>query len=205
MKQDAAKVLQRPISEGFGFMMLQKMGWKEGEGIGKTEKGLATPLWIDPREGKNAGLFSTQAGEQRPKKVDMEDNVRYNPAEASTMFIPAGGRVPGRPRAPRRPPPTAATVAPAVLDMLMDRKWQGGLAANSVADLLAEALTGEAGERFLRLVDQRLGPQVAPRIAQMKKEKITKWSSNQRDEKMAPLWQLTKHHVPGAADEEEEE
>ena len=43
------QVLYRPISEGFGYKMLQQMGWKEGEGLGKEEKGLATPCLGESR------------------------------------------------------------------------------------------------------------------------------------------------------------
>eukprot|EP00439_Symbiodinium_sp_Y106_P004762 s599_g1.t1 len=78
MKLEAKEVLYRPIQEGFGFKMLQKFGWKEGEGLGKDEKGLATPLWADPREGRS-GLFSAQMGESRPPRPCDEEEDWMNP------------------------------------------------------------------------------------------------------------------------------
>ncbi|CAJ1400380.1 unnamed protein product [Effrenium voratum] len=82
MKLEAKEVLYRPISEGFGYKMLQKFGWKEGEGLGKQEKGLATPLWVDPREGRS-GLFSAQSGESRPPKPPEAEEDWFNPKPLS--------------------------------------------------------------------------------------------------------------------------
>ncbi|CAK9116595.1 unnamed protein product [Durusdinium trenchii] len=104
MKIEAKEVLYRPISEGFGFKMLQKMGWKEGEGLGKEEKGLATPLWVDPREGRRplsrmvfekvsfgGGLFSAQSGESRPPRSAEDEEL---PLAANPLrFVSEGGAV----------------------------------------------------------------------------------------------------------------
>lgn len=226
MKQDAKDVLYRPISEGFGFKMLQKMGWKEGEGLGKEEKGLATPLWCDPREGR-AGLFSAESGEVRPKKTYESEVDWYNPpplADNPVRFVtedgtevPRAGTSPGAPtpasasqsqgntsQRPSATParPSVATVAPALLGLLTDKRWQSGsgsshLGANVIGELLVEALSGEAGERFLRLVDERLGPQVAPRLAAMNREATPNQTPDNGIQALDPLWQLTSHHLPG--------
>merc|ERR1719426_105027 len=62
--------------------MLEKFGWKPGQGLGKEESGIADPLWIAPREGK-CGLFTEEEG--RPKKPD--ENA---PEELARPFVPEG-------------------------------------------------------------------------------------------------------------------
>eukprot|EP00913_Durusdinium_trenchii_P032365 g30305.t1 len=281
MKIEAKEVLYRPISEGFGFKMLQKMGWKEqqmfafnpavvsneGEGLGKEEKGLATPLWVDPREGRS-GLFSAQSGESRPPR-SAEDEERWRsrgvvmvvgaqdgdgqsnntpnthhltktppsldavkrfalqelPLAANPLrFVSEGGAVErissnlrglgfvsaqssaasmanGSPagsstgnmmhfQRATAPRPSVASVAPALFGLMADERWQnrsGGAAM--LGELLAEALDPSAAERFLRLVDERLGPQVASHLSQ------TYGRPGQQDYVLQPLWQLTQHHV----------
>jgi len=201
MNKEAAEVLQRPIAEGFGFKMLQKMGWKEGEGLGKQDnQGIATPLWMDSNEGK-AGIFAAKEGEQRPRKLDVEEEERFNVSHVP-MFIPAGGSVPEKPvEVVALPPPTVENVTPALLNLLM-RRGSGGaplLDVPTVTSLLNESLTGDAGEQFLRLVDDRLGQRMASGIAKMRQSAPKgPWK---KDEVLQPLWQLTKHHVPGAGDD----
>jgi Pin2-interacting protein X1 len=48
---------------GFGFRMLQKMGWKEDKGLGKNEEGMTESVKVK-RRGENEGLGTTkdQAG-----------------------------------------------------------------------------------------------------------------------------------------------
>lgn len=48
---------------GFGFRMLQKMGWKEDKGLGKNEEGMVDSVKVK-RRGDNEGLGTTkdQAG-----------------------------------------------------------------------------------------------------------------------------------------------
>ncbi|CAK9028385.1 Oxygen-independent coproporphyrinogen-III oxidase-like protein [Durusdinium trenchii] len=224
MKIEAKEVLYRPISEGFGFKMLQKMGWKEGEGLGKEEKGLATPLWVDPREGRS-GLFSAQSGESRPPRSAEDEEL---PLAANPLrFVSEGGAVErissnlrglgfvsaqssagcgasmanGSPagsstgnmmhfQRATAPRPSVASVAPALFGLMADERWQnrsGGAAM--LGELLAEALDPSAAERFLRLVDERLGPQVASHLSQ------TYGRPGQQDYVLQPLWQLTQHHV----------
>ncbi|CAK9028635.1 unnamed protein product [Durusdinium trenchii] len=220
MKIEAKEVLYRPISEGFGFKMLQKMGWKEGEGLGKEEKGLATPLWVDPREGRS-GLFSAQSGESRPPRSAEDEEL---PLAANPLrFVSEGGAVErissnlrglgfvsaqssagcgasmanGSPagsstgnmmhfQRATAPRPSVASVAPALFGLMADERWQnrsGGAAM--LGELLAEALDPSAAERFLRLVDERLGPQVASHLSQ------TYGRPGQQDYVLQPLWQLS--------------
>merc|ERR1712157_382325 len=108
--------------------MLEKFGWKQGQGLGKTLHGISDPLWVEPREGK-CGLFSTESGEARPKKDERPEEERY--AEMR-QFIGEGGQpTKKRPRTPKQPP-TAKTVAPAVLDMLIRPGGVGELGGVSV-------------------------------------------------------------------------
>merc|ERR1711865_756130 len=122
------------------------MGWKEGDSLGSSQEGLKIPLWVDPREGKS-GIFSTADGEARPKKDERPEEEKYadfKPFLSSGEFAPRK-----RPRI-QKPPPTAATVAPAVLNLLVrpgGANDLGGMSA--VADILAEVLAGDAGIRFL--------------------------------------------------------
>lgn len=37
----------RPVKGGIGQYLLQKMGWREGQGLGKQNEGLLEPLVVD--------------------------------------------------------------------------------------------------------------------------------------------------------------
>eukprot|EP00929_Paragymnodinium_shiwhaense_P058034 TRINITY_DN29073_c0_g1_i1.p1 TRINITY_DN29073_c0_g1~~TRINITY_DN29073_c0_g1_i1.p1 ORF type:complete len:2453 (+),score=733.32 TRINITY_DN29073_c0_g1_i1:150-7508(+) len=215
MKKDAEAVLKRPIAEGFGFKMLQKMGWKEGEGLGMQKDGLATPLWVEPREGK-AGLFSTKDGESRPVKDTRDEDERLADVRAfvqegfvkETEGKSSSSASSSRPRQPR-PRPTASNVAPAVMEMLLRPSVRGILAEDvggpaGVGALLGEVLQGEVGEQFLRLVDERLGQRVAPRLAEIRRRRRAVGSRHARDQLLEPLWQLTRHHAGATAEEDDE-
>ena len=48
---------------GFGFRMLQKMGWNEEKGLGKNEDGISTSLKVTKREeGLGLGINKDSAG-----------------------------------------------------------------------------------------------------------------------------------------------
>ena len=46
-----------PITEGKGRKMLEKMGWKEGQGVGKHKEGPVEPLALDIKRNRR-GLVS---------------------------------------------------------------------------------------------------------------------------------------------------
>mgnify|MGYP001974794214 CR=1 FL=1 len=41
---------------GFGHKMLAKMGWKEGQGLGKSDQGMTTPL-MAKKDGRRSGVI----------------------------------------------------------------------------------------------------------------------------------------------------
>ena len=60
----------RPVQSGMGMALLQKMGWKPGEGLGKNKEGVQTPLQLEVkldrkgvflkiRQSAPSGLFET--------------------------------------------------------------------------------------------------------------------------------------------------
>ena len=49
----------QPVSGGMGMALLQKMGWKPGEGLGKNKEGTLEPLQLEVKLDKR-GLVSDQ-------------------------------------------------------------------------------------------------------------------------------------------------
>jgi len=219
MKLEAKEVLNRPIADGFGFKMLEKMGWKQGEGLGNSFKGITEPIWVAPREGK-AGLCSAESGEYRPGPAEVEDArisfVREGEVvPTSTGLMNAGALVGHAGRglmqaAQQRPMPTVRSVMPAVFRLsymaAAPPVSEGGNHDQShqvfsvLGDVLAEVLDGAVGDRFLHLLDERLGPQVAAQISEMRKSRMVPGSDSEVHATLEPLWQLTRHHVPRVTD-----
>merc|ERR1712130_3525 len=50
------KGLRTPISQGYGFELLCKLGWKPGEAVGKHSDGNPTPITIKKRHHRNARM-----------------------------------------------------------------------------------------------------------------------------------------------------
>lgn len=48
-----------PVSGGMGMALLQKMGWRPGEGLGKNKEGTLEPLQLEVKLDKR-GLVSHQ-------------------------------------------------------------------------------------------------------------------------------------------------
>lgn len=49
----------QPVSSGMGMTLLQKMGWRPGEGLGKNKEGSLEPLLLQVKLDKK-GLVSDQ-------------------------------------------------------------------------------------------------------------------------------------------------
>lgn len=58
-----------PITDGIGKRLLEKMGWKQGEGLGKKKEGPTAPLALDIKTDRK-GLVSHEEINQG-KKVDL--------------------------------------------------------------------------------------------------------------------------------------
>ncbi|XP_052278410.1 angiogenic factor with G patch and FHA domains 1-like isoform X4 [Dreissena polymorpha] len=62
-KSSAPSSVHRPISnDNIGHKLLAKMGWKEGESLGKDNSGIQEPINVTLRANQNAGLGSFGAG-----------------------------------------------------------------------------------------------------------------------------------------------
>ncbi|XP_077256375.1 uncharacterized protein LOC143894144 [Temnothorax americanus] len=58
----------QPLSGGMGMALLQKMGWRPGEGLGKNKEGALEPLQLEVKLDKK-GLVSEQDIVQKPGKA----------------------------------------------------------------------------------------------------------------------------------------
>lgn len=58
----------QPVSGGMGMALLQKMGWRPGEGLGKNKEGTLEPLQLEVKLDKR-GLVSEQDIGQKPNKT----------------------------------------------------------------------------------------------------------------------------------------
>ena len=49
------------MTGGIGMFLLQKMGWKHGEGLGKNNEGSKEPLMLDVKVDRKGGEFATSS------------------------------------------------------------------------------------------------------------------------------------------------
>jgi hypothetical protein len=75
----SSRTNERIGAENIGNRLLQKMGWKEGQGLGSTGSGIIDPIQAQYREGR-AGLGSVQVEDAYSgKKGALElTRKRYN-------------------------------------------------------------------------------------------------------------------------------
>ncbi|GAA6079157.1 protein SON isoform X1, partial [Tachysurus ichikawai] len=50
-----------PVSGGMGEMLMKKMGWRAGEGLGKHREGTVEPIVIDFKTDRKGESFSRDA------------------------------------------------------------------------------------------------------------------------------------------------
>lgn len=72
-------ITSRPVSGGMGMQLLQKMGWKPGEGLGRDKSGSLQPLLLDVKLDKH-GLVARDDNngyKQKPcKKQRPQNNIQ---------------------------------------------------------------------------------------------------------------------------------
>ncbi|KAK3606036.1 hypothetical protein CHS0354_025079 [Potamilus streckersoni] len=69
--------VHRPISSGnIGHKLLKKMGWNEGESLGKTNTGIQEPVRVTIRSNQLAGLGSSGNLFLSPENPESEDNKK---------------------------------------------------------------------------------------------------------------------------------
>lgn len=47
-----------PVTGGMGAQLMRKMGWREGEGLGKNKEGNKEPILVDFKTDRKGELFS---------------------------------------------------------------------------------------------------------------------------------------------------
>ncbi|XP_060065534.1 angiogenic factor with G patch and FHA domains 1-like isoform X2 [Ylistrum balloti] len=96
---EAPASVHRPISEeNKGHKMLKKLGWTEGESLGKDNEGIRQPISVKFRANRSAGLGSGDVGEGSVEEVGdlhrrqkwLEVQRRYNKMEEEA---PGGGNI----------------------------------------------------------------------------------------------------------------
>ena len=61
----------QPINGGMGMQLLQKMGWKPGEGLGKEKTGTLEPLLLNVKLNKH-GLVAVDENDLAKKKENIQ-------------------------------------------------------------------------------------------------------------------------------------
>ena len=75
-----------PVKSEMGRRLLEKMGWKDGMALGKSNEGCLEPLVLDIKTDRK-GLMSVEEGPKRPMPV-----VNHNSAPVKDL----SGKHPGR-------------------------------------------------------------------------------------------------------------
>lgn len=73
-----------PVKSGIGMLLLQKMGWKHGEGLGKNKEGNVEPLQLDVKVDRK-GLVTQGEGKKGgpvPKGPTVKDLSGKHPVSA---------------------------------------------------------------------------------------------------------------------------
>ncbi|CAH1364806.1 hypothetical protein MTP99_001166 [Tenebrio molitor] len=62
-------------SDNKGFKLLEKMGFKQGQGLGKTKSGITEPIKIELKSGKSGLGTESKIKEKIIKKREFKDNI----------------------------------------------------------------------------------------------------------------------------------
>lgn len=94
---DGEGTVERQKGMGLAQKMLEKMGWKSGEGLGKRKQGISAPLTIE-KTSATAGRIVTQPTNQpalaSPVSIDASDSKRFGeptPVILLLNVVPPGG------------------------------------------------------------------------------------------------------------------
>lgn len=84
----------KPLMGGMGMMMLKKMGWKPGEGLGRDKNGVLQPLLLDLKLDKR-GLKSHEdpnvfGRKQSAMKKQMQQQQRFTNGGTTVSGMPTG-------------------------------------------------------------------------------------------------------------------
>ncbi len=61
-----------PITQGIGKKLLEKMGWKEGEGLGKYREGMAEPIAVDIKTNRKGLVAQNESFKKANRQGESE-------------------------------------------------------------------------------------------------------------------------------------
>ena len=64
-----------PATTGIGRMMLEKMGWRPGEGLGKDATGNVEPLVLDVKSDRKGLMAEEEMSIKQRNKANAQNNV----------------------------------------------------------------------------------------------------------------------------------
>ena len=70
-----------PDAESFGRAMMEKLGWKEGSGIGKNQDGIDAPLVVK-KDGRDTGRIIKSKALFSSEKNEIEDELPPDKAQS---------------------------------------------------------------------------------------------------------------------------
>lgn len=79
--QNGSDTLETPTKKNFAVRMMEKMGWKKGEGLGKSSQGITTPLILQKVNKRGGIIIQTDADicyEENEKKGNTHDKNNGN-------------------------------------------------------------------------------------------------------------------------------
>lgn len=77
-QQQKTKVVEEPKEDDFATKMMKKMGWKQGDGLGKDNQGVATPLVLQKTD-RTSGKIVEGAKREAPTQQPVGQPVAKQP------------------------------------------------------------------------------------------------------------------------------